>query len=169
MITQEFRQAVEERNLLRIRIMMKDSLLIHKSAQQFNEMKNYAYKQGINVYIKDEENFDPLPEELWNENLLNLELAKLINDFTTRRADYCLHILRKIDKDEHKGKKETKVKKQRNYDQECQKILNEERGISEILKKSKTSGGRKWLYEDIKKIEQHAKNIVQACENIVKN
>lgn len=44
---------MEERNLLRIRIMMKDSLLIHKSAQQFNEMMNYAYKQGINVYIKE--------------------------------------------------------------------------------------------------------------------
>lgn len=169
LITEEFKQAVEERNLLRIRIIMKNSLLIYKSAQQFNEMKDYANRQGINIYMKDGEEFDPLPEKLWDENLLNLELAKLINDFTIKRAKYCLHILCKIDKDKYKDKKEAKVKRQRNYNQEYQNILNAEKGISEILKKSKIPKGRIWMDKDIRKIKQYAQDIVMVCENIIKD
>lgn len=62
-MTPEFMQAVKERNLLRIRIMMKDSLLIDKSADLFNEMNKYAEKQGICVWMKNGEEFDALPED----------------------------------------------------------------------------------------------------------
>ena len=119
--------------------------------------------------MKDGEEFDPLPEKLWDENLLNLELTKLINDFTSKRANYCLHILCKIDKDKYKDKKEAKVKGQRNYDQEYQNILNAEKRISEILKKSKIPRGRIWMDKDIRKIKQYAQDIVMVCENIIKD
>lgn len=166
-MTPEFMQAVKERNLLRIRIMMKDSLLIDKSADLFNEMNKYAEKQGICVWMKNGEEFDALPEDLWDESLLNSELVKLINDFTLKRVKYCLGIIRKIYKD--KNKEKSNVKGQSKKDLEYKKILKEEEQIRKILKRNKNGKGRTWKDKDIKQIYISAKNIKEACEIVLKN
>lgn len=167
MITPEFRRAVKERNLLRIRIMMKDSLLIDKSADLFNEMNKYAKNQGIYVWTKNGKEFDVLPEDSWDESLLNSELVKLINDFTIKRVSYCLDIIRKIYKD--KNKEKSNVKGQSKNDQEYREILKEEEQIRKILKRNKNGKRRTWKDEDIKQIYGSAKNIQKACKIVLKN
>lgn len=167
MITSEFRQAVKERNLLRIRIMMKDSLLIDKSAELFHEMNKYAKTKGIYVWTKNGEEFDVLPEDSWDESLLNSELVKLINDFTVNRVNYCLRIIRKIYKDENK--KKSNVKGKSKNDQEYQKILEGESQLHKILKRNENDKGRTWKDRDIKQIYISAKNIQKACERVLKN
>ena len=49
-ISSEFEQAVRDENKLRIRIMLKDSLLIDKSFRLFDEMQAYAMAQGVSPW-----------------------------------------------------------------------------------------------------------------------
>ena len=41
-LTREFVEAVSQRNMLRVKIMLKDSLLVDTTFNQFNEMVRYA-------------------------------------------------------------------------------------------------------------------------------
>ncbi len=50
-LTPEFMTAVRNNNLLRVRIMLKDSLLVDKRFVQFTEMRQYAERMGVNFWM----------------------------------------------------------------------------------------------------------------------
>ena len=81
-LTPEFMTAVRNNNLLRVRIMLKDSLLVDKRFVQFTEMRQYAERMGVNFWMEKTEELEMKPQESWNADLMNLELTKLVNDFT---------------------------------------------------------------------------------------
>ena len=86
-LTPEFMTAVRKNNLMRVRIMLKDSLLVDKRFVQFTEMRQYAERMGVNFWMEKTEELEMKPQESWNADLMNLELTKLVNDFTTRLPD----------------------------------------------------------------------------------
>lgn len=94
-ISNEFRQAVHENNMLRVKIMLKDSLSIDKTFQLFDEMSQYATENGANPW--DDASI-PLERaaEPWSEDTLNSELASLIEEFTRERVAYVQDIIRAI-------------------------------------------------------------------------
>ena len=49
-ITNEFMDAVQSGNMMRVRIMLKDSLLIDPTAAQFDEMELHAAEKMGNIY-----------------------------------------------------------------------------------------------------------------------
>lgn len=95
-VTPEFKSAVSEKNLLRVRIMLKDSLLVDKTFCQFEEMRTYAENQGVNFWMAKTEELEKAPNAEWNLDLMNLELAILVNDFTKERLVYCKSIIEKV-------------------------------------------------------------------------
>ena len=95
-ITEEFKEAVEEKNLIKLRIMLKDILLVDKSFAKFDEMISYLDAKGIDVYERKMLSYPRADKSLWNIKLLNEELAKLVNEFSKARVYYCREIIRSI-------------------------------------------------------------------------
>ena len=85
MLTSEFRNAVRENDVLMVRIMLKDSLLVDPSFNQFNYMVDYAQDNGLKIWMSDEE--DDSFEMDKNEDL-NLLLVQLVNCFSIKRVNY---------------------------------------------------------------------------------
>ena len=85
MLTSEFRNAVRENDVLMVRIMLKDSLLVDPSFNQFNYMVDYAQDNGLKIWMSDEE--DDSFEMDKNEDL-NVLLVQLVNCFSIKRVNY---------------------------------------------------------------------------------
>ena len=77
-ITEYFLNAVKSNNILRIHIMLKDSLLIDKTFAQFREMVSFAESKGIDVWKKSQESLKKA-EKPWTELILDLEMIYSMN------------------------------------------------------------------------------------------
>lgn len=185
-ITQEFINAVDSKNILRVRIMLKDSLLVDKRFHLFNEMKAYAESKELNIWNEKTEDINMINKKAWNKDLMNLELTKLVNDFTKERLVYCQHIIQSvyaattnssyaISQCRKYVQKTTKDKQNSNLEKQHRRNVNKEdydiiirnaKNINGILKNNNIDGCREWKYEDIDRINQAANAISNACDNI---
>ncbi len=188
-ISNEFAMAVKERNRLRVKIMLKDSLLVDKTFRLFDEMQLYATNQGLSPW----ENPDPdIPlekaEKPWTEDTMNYELTALINDFTKEHVDYIKEIISDIYKSTSPSSYMNNAAKPPSYggtsvqtgnntpygassiDYLHATILDETKNITRLLRsrKDELTGKRKWYDEDIIYIKRYAKRIVEACDEIIR-
>ena len=67
MISQEFKKAVEERDLLRVRIMLKDSLIIDPSFGKFEKMLRCANAEFRDIYVNYDGGQLGRNPEKWNQ------------------------------------------------------------------------------------------------------
>lgn len=190
-LTPEFISAVSARNLLRVRVMLKDSLLVDKRFCQFKEMSTYAERCGVDFWMDKTEELEMPSKTEWNMELMNLELTRLVNDFTKERLVYCQSIIDKVyDLTNYSSQTNTQqstvscpttqqvlVKKQPNQTivkkpvssnrNDYNSILRGTSNINRILKGNKSpTGDRTWTNRDINTILDAAKKISVACENI---
>lgn len=191
-LTPEFISAVSARNLLRVRIMLKDSLLVDKRFYQFKEMRTYAEGRGINFWMEKTEELEIAPKTEWNTEIMNLELTRLVNDFTKERLVYCQSIIEKVygitpypDQAYQQQTAPAQVRPVQQTTVNCQNsqtpsarpvssngneynsILKGASEINRILRDNKSpTGDRTWTYSDINAILDAAKKISAACENI---
>ncbi|SDV99347.1 hypothetical protein SAMN04487759_10180 [Kandleria vitulina] len=187
-ISSEFAQAVREKNNLRVRIMLKDSLLIDKSFRLFEEMQAYALAHGVNPWADAGIPLEKT-EKPWTEDTMNYELTALVNDFTKEHVSYLKEIIRDIYKldlpskqiypvyDIQESQHDTKVasitetpKGQVNKESDPYTTIQEgNRYINEILQKNgdPETNKRRWLRSgDISDIKRYAQSIVDACNEI---
>lgn len=186
-LTPEFISAVRNNNLLRIRIMLKDSLLVDKSFNQFTEMRRYAESCGINFWMEKTEELEMQPKTSWDADLMNLELTKLVNDFIKERLVYCQEIIQKVygintvpnqayatqrtisTPSGYSSTMRSPSPEQSAHSSNSEDYKAIVKGVikmSRILKKNKTDDGRTWPYDDIEAIQVAAERINRACENI---
>lgn len=191
-LTPEFKNAVNSKNLLRVRIMLKDSLLVDKSFTLFEEMRTYAENRGLHIWMEKTEEIEIAGKAEWNRDLMNLELTRLVNDFTEERLAYCQRIIAKIygitphsiqnRSSQSLGQVSRTVQqpgmKNQVYTPNLQRrtsensadydtIIRNASNINKILRDNKNlQGDRRWTYADIKSIQAAAKRINDACENI---
>ena len=188
-LTPEFISAVSARNLLRVRIMLKDSLLVDKRFYQFKEMRTYAEGRGVNFWMEKTEELEIAPKTEWNTELMNLELTRLVNDFTKERLVYCQSIIEKVygitpyptqayqqqtTPVQVRPVQQTTVNHQTpparpvsSNGNDYNSILRGASEINRILRENKSeTGDRTWTYGDIDAILAAAKKISAACENI---
>lgn len=96
MISQEFKKAVEERDLLRVRIMLKDSLIIDPSFGKFEKMLRCANAEFRDIYVNyDGGQLERNPEK-WNQQTLNHELVELVDNFSKERIDHLKKVIDKL-------------------------------------------------------------------------
>lgn len=98
-ITNEFMEAVQSGKTIRVRIMLKDSLLIDPTAAQFNEMEKYAAERMDDIYTEhdgEKLNFDV---NAWNEEYLNQQMVAVVNCFSRERIDLLKSMVRYLYKD----------------------------------------------------------------------
>ena len=85
MLSPEFNSAIKNGNLLRVRIMLKDSLIVDPTFVQFNEMFAYA-RQALPTLLVPFDNSDlENDRSKWDKDLMNMELVEIINNFSEAR------------------------------------------------------------------------------------
>ena len=166
-VTQEFKQAVLQNNNLKTKIMLKDSLLVDTSFNQFDEMLRYAESKLMEFWVKDEEDDEILSDDPQEFDVI---LAGLVNNFSHKRVNHLKKMIstmypRKV------GKKLPLVKKKRfvirqtdGVQQECKRITN---SSTDILNVVSQIDEKKYMDDkDIAKIIKAAKSIIKHCDKI---
>jgi len=108
-LTNDFMEAVQFGKVMRVRIMLKDSLLVDPTGNQFNEMEQYAARSMNNVYTEhdgEQLNFDVTA---WNEDYLNEQMVTVVNCFSKERIELLKSMVRYLYKD-----KANKIRSERN-------------------------------------------------------
>lgn len=164
-LTREFVEAVSQENILRVKIMLKDSLLLDKSFNQFNEMLKYAESKLDCIWVSDDEDADAFSK---SSEDLNTILVGLVNNFSRRRVNYLKDMINTLyplqPKTIHTSRREEVVivKKTRKFMRESRKIIDDKKKIEEIL-------GRNQIYtKDIEEVKRAAMSIVSHCDNIIR-
>ena len=92
-LTPEFKSAVKDKNLLRVRIMLKDMLIVDMTFAKFNKMLAYA-KQELPSLIVPFDNGDLEDDSSkWNMDLMNKELVELVNNFSETRINHLKKVI----------------------------------------------------------------------------
>lgn len=86
-VTKEFAEAVQTGKMLRVRIMLKDSLLVDPTAEQFQEMEVYAVKNMGDIYENHDGNSLNYDVTEWNTNYLNQQMVAVVTNFSHERID----------------------------------------------------------------------------------
>lgn len=85
-VTQEFKNAVEQKDLLSVHIMMKDSFLLDPTCKKFDEMNHYAESNLEGLYQPHDGEILEYSQEKWSADYLNEQLVKLIGNFSRERV-----------------------------------------------------------------------------------
>lgn len=166
-LTQEFRYAVEQGNLLRVRIMLKDSLLVDTSFEQFNEMIRFAELKLDNLWINDEDDNEEFSQ---STDELNIILAGLVNNFSKKRVAYLKKLIKKIYPPKQKtvsdmSRREAGINpRTRSVTKEFNSIIKEKHIIVEACEKVVSK--KKINENDIDTIREAAINIIEHCDKI---
>ena len=123
MIANEFISAVDSNDLLMVRIMLKDSLLVDPTFKEFNEMLDYA---GGKIDIYEEHDGEVLKNDAsaWSKDYMNEQLMQLVNNFSRERVALLKRICGKIYAD-----KAERIQSERIVTKTSKKIPQKEIGI----------------------------------------
>ena len=108
-LTNAFFEAVDKKNIRRLRIMMKDSLLVDLSFKQFNEMSKYV-KNIEGMYDEHDDKKCPFEEDKskWDKNYMDKQMTQLfIGNFSKKRIEHIKKVIDYIYKDEKKNVNES--------------------------------------------------------------
>lgn len=98
-VTKEFMDAVQAGKLMRVRIMLKDSLLVDPTASQYEEMASCAENEMGNIYVEhDGENLN-YDVSCWNEDYLNEQMVVVVNNFSKERIELLKSMVRVLYKE----------------------------------------------------------------------
>lgn len=164
-VTKEFQDAVLNKNLLRVKIMLKDSLLIDTTFCQFDDMIHYAETRLSNIWIRDEEDDAIFSQEA---EALNAILAGLVNNFSRRRVIHLKRMISRIYPPAIKNKQTDNKKMEREIRQTRKPVYREICNNAEQIEKicSQISRKGKGSKEDIDKIRGTARHIIEQCRRI---
>lgn len=122
-LSNDFMEAVQAKKVIRVRIMLKDSLLVDPTGEQFLEMEQYAKNNMQDLYSEhDGENLN-FDITAWNEDYLNEQMVAVVNCFSEERVDLLKNMVRHIYKD-----KASKIRDERNKAIECKSITRKQVG-----------------------------------------
>ena len=167
-LTKEFVEAVSQGNKLRVKIMLKDSLLVDTTFAQFNEMMNYAETRLSGMWVNDSEDneaFSQSPEEL------DVILAGLVNNFSKRRVTHLKGMISKMyppkPKLQHKSReKAIAIKMTREVFAEYNGIISAKKQIIEAC--SRISERKQMDTNDVEQLRVAAMRIVAHCDKITR-
>ena len=85
-LSEEFKEAVEQNKKTRVRIMLKDSLLVDSSCAEFDERFRFAQSSMPDLMDSHDGESFKAPEQ-WNEDYLNDQMVAGVNNFSKERVD----------------------------------------------------------------------------------
>ena len=108
-LTNTFFEAVDKKNIRRLRIMMKDSLMADLSFKQFNEMSKYV-KNIEGMYDEHNDKKYPFEEDKskWDKKYLDAQMAQLLGgNFSKKRIEHVKKVVTYVLKNEKKNVNES--------------------------------------------------------------
>lgn len=98
-VTNEFREAVGTGKKTRVRIMLKDIMLVDPSMKQFDEMLNFAKSNISDLF--DEHNEEILKYDCseWTESYLNNQMVVVVSNFSKERVELLRNMVKYIYRD----------------------------------------------------------------------
>ena len=98
-ITNEFRDAVLTGKRTRVRIMIKDIMLVDPTMRQFDEMLKFAESNIADLF--DEHNEEILKYDCsdWNESYLNNQMVAVVSNFSKERVELLRNMVKYIYQD----------------------------------------------------------------------
>ena len=88
MVSQEFKASVADKNLLRTRIMLKDSFVVDPTFVQLDEMLSYARGHLPDLFIPFDGECLENDIAKWNRDVMNEELVRLVTNFSEIRINH---------------------------------------------------------------------------------
>lgn len=102
-ISVEFKDAVQKKNLLLVRIMLKDSLYVDISQRQFKERLKYATQRLPDLFVPhDGEKFN-YDKSAWTKSYMGELLVRVINNFSKERLEFLQKIIPYVYRDTAKS------------------------------------------------------------------
>jgi hypothetical protein len=98
-ITSEFKEAVESRKKIKVRIMLKDSMLVDPTMRQFDEMLNYAKSKIGDLYDEHDDETLNYDRSEWGESYMNNQMVVVVNNFSKERVELLRNMVRYIYRD----------------------------------------------------------------------
>ena len=96
MVSQEFKASVADKNLLRTRIMLKDSFVVDPTLAQFDEMLSYASGHLPDLFTQFDGEYLENDISKWNRDVMNEELVRLVTNFSKTRIDHLKKVVSKV-------------------------------------------------------------------------
>lgn len=96
MVSQEFKAAVSDKNLLCTRIMLKDSFVVDPTFVQLDEMLSYARVYLPDLFVPFDGECLENDESKWNDNVMNEELVQLVTNFSETRINHLKKVVSKV-------------------------------------------------------------------------
>ena len=149
MISNEYRSTVNSKNILRTRIMLKDSMILDPTFSQFNEMLAYARQIIPEVIVPFDGGVLEEDSTKWSRQVVDTELVQVVNNFSMTRVDHLKKVISLIFADEIKQRN---VRKTASNDTMNHHTSS---GKSDILKRNeriKALGGIRKAYMDMGKV-----------------
>lgn len=177
-VTRAFQEAIERGDLLRVRIMLKDSLLIDITFKQFREMQRYAERKNANLWMEQSEVLVKEPPTSWNKELMNRELVKLTDEFTEERVGYCQKIIRKVynfESPQSTKKQETHLKSSTKPAKKKQQtgvtpLIGNWKSVNKLSKEVERKTSRNgWTVKEVKEVLSIIEKMKQLCEEMFNN
>lgn len=94
-LSEEFKEAVEQNKKTRVRIMLKDSLLVDSSCAEFDERFRFAQSSMPDLMDSHDGESFKAPEQ-WNEDYLNDQMVAGVNNFSKERVDLLKKMVKKL-------------------------------------------------------------------------
>lgn len=98
-ITNEFKEAVDTGKKTRVRIMLKDIMLVDPSMNQFDEMLAYAKTKIDDLYDEHNEEILKYDRSEWNESYLNSQMVAVVSNFSKERVELLRNMVKYIYRD----------------------------------------------------------------------
>lgn len=96
MLSPEFSSAVKSGNLLRARIMLKDSMIVDPTFFQFNEMLAYAKREQPDLLEPYDNEILESDKSKWTTETMNTELVEIVNNFSDVRINHLKEVIRVV-------------------------------------------------------------------------
>lgn len=91
-VSQEFQTALDNKDIMTVRIMLKDSLVVDPTFTEFGEMLRLAEKSLDSLY--DEHDGEELINDgsRWNKDYMDTQMVKVIRNFSKERIELLKNI-----------------------------------------------------------------------------
>lgn len=93
-LTDAFYDAVKTNKKLRVRIMMKDSLLVDPSFKQFATMESVANSSIKDLYDKHDGDKFITDKSKWDDDYMNKLMVQIVNNFSHERINHLKDVVR---------------------------------------------------------------------------
>lgn len=99
-ISEELKKAVREDNRTRVKIMLKNKLLIDVGGREFQESLEYV-KHEIPSFMDIHDGEVLKTSKQWTEDYMNSQLVKLINNFSIERVNLLIQVVQALGKEKN--------------------------------------------------------------------